>query len=88
MPETEFKIGDIVIYNGISYSQIKKGRKCEIIADKETPYNMLLTGDIYAGKGQDFLLAQFFTEDDQKAKVTFLPFVSASKHDLLPSTSN
>jgi hypothetical protein len=85
MTKKEFKIGDVVIYNGVSYDSIKKGRKCEIVADKETPYNMLLTGDIYPGNHKDFLLGQIFNENDQKANIKFLPFVSVSKHDLLPS---
>ncbi len=83
--EKEFKIGDTVIYNGLSFKSIKKGRKCEIIADKNTPYNMLLTGDIYPGPDKDFVIAQIFNENDTKENIKFLPFVSASKHDLLPS---
>ena len=67
------KIGDFVFYNG---------RKCEIIADKQTPYHQLPMGDLYPSLGCDFILRQYFTEEDTANSITFLPYVHCVEQEI------
>ena len=52
MENNKFKIGDKVV-------ELMQGIKCEIIADKDTPYKFApLLKDIYPNAGCDFVLKE------------------------------
>ena len=63
---SDFKIGDFVFHGQ---------RKCEIIADRKTPYHQLPLGDIFPSGGAEFVVSQHFTEQDRTNNITFLPYL-------------
>ena len=65
MPDTEFKIGDIV-------TEIFSPGVYEIIADKDTPWGHIKSG-IYPNKGCDFVLGRVDVKEREVASFVHSP---------------
>ena len=84
MTDKDFKIGDIVIFDGLDDKDIKKGSVCEIIADKQKPYkptNPLMTKEIYPNDGYDFVICKDISDNPPHDK-SFRPFISVIKTEI------
>jgi len=82
---TDFKIGDIVIFTGISDDSIRNGAVCEIVADKETPFKMsnpLATKEVYPRKDNDFVINEFAT-DEEISRSVLKSLISVSKTEIV-----